>query len=115
LLFFFLRLPCYSINLFGSLSADKSQLLVSAERYPLDGGTIHRSPNHLLIDVRADRAFIKSTIRWQSGFYVGSAVAKGAINSKYLLLSRYGKIVLLKKNYLLPRDYVINRLFCKEK
>jgi hypothetical protein len=104
----------YSVNLFGSLSADKSQLLVSAERYPFDHGIIHRSPNHLLIDARADRAFIRSTIRWQSSFYVGSAVAKGAINSKYLLLSRYGKVVLLKKNYI-PRDYVINRSFCKEK
>jgi hypothetical protein len=81
-------------------------------------------PNHLLIDVRDDKAFIKSTIRWQRGIYfiiprywgiyLGRLEAEGAMNSKYLLLSRNGKVVLLKKNYL-PRNYVINRSFCKEK
>jgi hypothetical protein len=105
----------YSEYLFGSLSADKSQLLVSTGRYPMDGDFEKRWPNHLLVNVRDDQAFTRSTIRWQWGFYGGSAEAQGAIKGKYLLLSRRGKVVLLKKNYLLPRDYVINRLFCKEK
>lgn len=104
----------YSVYLFGSLSTDKSQLLVSTGRYPFDHGILHRSPNHLLIDVQEDRAFTKSTIRWHWWYYGGSAVAQGVINSEYLLLSRRGKVVLLKKNFL-PRDYVINRSFCKEK
>ncbi|MEN9519665.1 MAG: hypothetical protein RLZZ381_2253 [Cyanobacteriota bacterium] len=106
----------YSADLFGfrSLHADESQLLVSATGYPMDFDGWTKIPNHLLIDVQDDRAFIKSTIRWHWGIYFGRPKAEGAINSKYLLLSRNGKIVLLKKNYI-PRNYVINRLFCKEK
>ncbi|GAB4531395.1 MAG: hypothetical protein Tsb0014_14880 [Pleurocapsa sp.] len=104
----------YSVSLLGSLSTDKSQLLVSTARYPFDGGMIHRSPNHLLIEVGKNRGFTKSTIRWHWWYYGGSAVAQGAINSKYLLLSRRGKVVLLKKKFL-PNYYVIDRSFCKEK
>ncbi|NJL53516.1 MAG: hypothetical protein HC930_17540 [Hydrococcus sp. SU_1_0] len=104
----------YSVYLLGSLSTDKSQLLVSTSRYPMDGDLIKRCPNHLLIDVRENRAFTQSTIRWHWWYYGGSAEAQGVINSKYLLLSRNGKVVLLKKNFL-PRNYVINRSFCKEK
>ena len=104
----------YSVYLLGSLNAHDSQLLVSAGRYPFDHGVIHRSPNHLLIDVRRNRAFTKSTVRWHWWYYGGSAKAQGATNSKYLLLSRRGKVVLLKKNFL-PSNYVINQFFCKEK
>ncbi|MBW4537480.1 MAG: hypothetical protein KME09_26435 [Pleurocapsa minor HA4230-MV1] len=104
----------YSIYLLGSLSTDKSLLLVSTSRYPMDGGLIKRWPNHLLIDVRENKAFTKSIIRWHWWYYVGSAEAQGVINSKYLLLSRNGKVVLLKKNFI-PNYYVINRSFCKEK
>ena len=104
----------YSVNLLGSLSTDKSQLLVSTARYPFDGSMISRAANHLLIEVNKNKAFTKSTIRWHWWFYGGSAEAQGVINSKYLLLSRRGKVVLLKKNFL-PGYYVINRSFCKEK
>lgn len=104
----------YSVNLWGSVSADKSQLLVSAGRYPFDGSMISRASNHLLIDVRENKAFTKSTIRWHWWYYGGSAVAQGVIDSKHLLLSRRGKAVLLKKNFL-PNYYVIDRSFCKEK
>lgn len=115
----FKRLPkgsseIHSVNFAGSHSAIDSQLLVSAGRYPFDRGSPKRLPNHLLIDVKDDKAFIKSKIRWQWGFYYGDAKAQGAIDSQYLLLSRNGKVVLLRKNYL-PRDYVINRIFCKKK
>ena len=104
----------YSVDLFGSLSTNKSQLLISTGRYLFDGGLLKRWPNHLLIDVQRDKAFTQSTIRWHWWYYGGSAVAQGVIDSKHLLLSRRGKVVLLKKNYI-PRDYVINRSFCKEK
>ena len=104
----------YSVYFLGSLSAHKSQLLVSAARYPFDSGILHRSPNHLLIDMREDRAFTKSTIRWHWWYYGSPPVAQGVIDSKYLLLGRRGKVVLLKKNFL-PNYYVINRSFCKEK
>ena len=104
----------YSVYFLGSLSVYESQLLISAERYILDHGVLHRSPNHLSIDVRGNKAFTKSTIRWHWWYYGGSAKAQGRINSKYLLLSRRGKVVLLKKNFL-PSYYVINRSFCKEK
>ena len=104
----------YSVNLWGSLSAYKSQLLVSTARYPFDGSMISRAPNHLLIDIRENKAFTKSTIRWHWWYYGGSASAQGVIDSKHLLLSRRGKVVLLKKSFL-PNYYVIDRSFCKEK
>ncbi|MEM7759972.1 MAG: hypothetical protein AAF298_17875 [Cyanobacteria bacterium P01_A01_bin.40] len=104
----------YSTYFLGSLSAYESQLLVSTGRYPFDGGTIHRSPNHLLIDVGEGRAFTRSTIRWHWWYYGSRPVAYGVIDSKHLLLSRRGKVVLLKKNFL-PNYYVIDRSFCKEK
>lgn len=103
----------YSVYFLGSLSTYESQVLVSAGRYPFDGGTIHRSPNHLLIDVRENKAFTKSTIRWHWWYYGSRPVASGVIDSEHLLLSRRGKVVLLKKNFL-PSYYVINRSFCKE-
>lgn len=104
----------HSVYFLGSLSAYESQLLVSAARYPFDSGILHRSPNHLLIDMRGDRALTKSTIHWHWWYYGSPPVARGVIDSKYLLLSRRGKVVLLKKNFL-PNYYVINRSFCKEK
>lgn len=104
----------YAVYFSGSFSTLDSQLLVSAGRYPFDRGRAKRESNHLLIDVQNKKAVVKSKIFWQWGFYYYEPEAKGAINSKYLLLSRRGKVVLLKKNYL-PRNYVINRSFCKDK
>lgn len=48
----------YSVYLLGSFSADKSQLLVSTGRYPMDGDFEKRWPNHLSIKGEDNRSIV---------------------------------------------------------
>lgn len=96
----------------GSLDAKESYLLISTDKETsMPTSTLYVI--HALIKVDGDQAEIVSKIRWRWGFdykYEG----KGIIHDNHLLLSHKGKVVLQSMKYL-PRNYVINRLFCKEK
>ncbi len=100
------------VNFGGSLDATESYILISTNKETnLPTSTFHLI--HMLVKLDHKRVEIVSKIRWKwSSDYRFDA--RGNIYNDHLLLSYQGKVVLLSIKHL-PRNYVINRLFCKQK
>ncbi|MGL6341843.1 MAG: hypothetical protein ACRC80_22210, partial [Waterburya sp.] len=96
----------------GSLDATGSYVLVSTGK-EIGMPTLTFQLIHMLVKLEHNRVKIVSKIRWQWNPDV-KFKAKGIIHNDQLLLSHKGKAVLLSMKYL-PRNYVINRSFCKVK
>ena len=98
------------VNFGGSFDMANSYLLISADRETGMPTSTFRLI-HILAKLDKNGAKIESKIRWK-WMPDYKYEARGIIHNNRLLLSHKGKVVLQSMKYL-PRNYVINRLFCK--
>jgi hypothetical protein len=96
----------------GSLDATGSYVLIStAKEIGMPSSTFQLI--HMLVKLEHNRVKIVSKIRWKWSPDF-KFEAKGIIYNNRLLLSHKGKVVVLSMQHL-PRNYVINKSFCKWK
>jgi hypothetical protein len=100
------------VNFGGTLDATESHILISADKETsMPTSTFHLI--HMLAKLDRNRVKIESKIRWKWSPDF-KFEAKGIIYNNRLVLSHKGKVVVLSMQHL-PRNYVINKSFCKWK